>query len=430
MKTVYLMEKGFITQLLEDRKELLAFARSVKSAETMREARADLMAKTSINLTPKEPADFLKLYTVDSDGAAHIPIIGELTSKAEEDICGAYTAQALTEYGFIVSATERALSDPSVSSLIYEVDSPGGYVDGLDEAAAAIAQATKPTEAFVNNMAASAAYWLASQTDKITASGPSAVVGSIGVVVEAYDYTEQNTQAGVQHIILTSTDAPEKRLDLKTDEGRKKLIEKLDALHAVFVSKVADGRNTSVKNVNENYGRGGVLIASEALKRGMIDEVIDYSTKKTPGVAGITNPASPKAENREVPMDKELLKKEHPAVYNDVQSDGKEAGIKEERDRRNAIKNIAKKDPDNLALQTVCEEAIEKGYASNDLAFTTSVQVAVRDGKGLDGENPPLVQTGAEPSGQGSLDEEEKLLCKSLGITPEAYLAQKKKEAN
>jgi len=415
----YLMEQGFLSRLLTDRKDLLEIARSIKSAEEMRRARADLMANISqINIAPKNDDEVSKSYKLDGNGTAMIPIVGELTPHAETDICGAYTANALTEYSFIVAATQAADKNPDVKRIEYYIDSPGGYVDGIDEAAAAIAETEKPTTATVHNMAASAGYWLASQTDEIIAVGPSTVIGSIGVAIETYDITELEKQQGLKRLVFTSTDAPDKRLDLTKNEDQKKLVERLNDLHKVFASKVASGRGTTVKDVNENYGRGGVVIAAEAKKRGMIDGVVDYNKVRKPVVDREEKPASEKAENKEVPMDKVQLKTEHSAVYDEVYRDGVEAGVKQERARRNAIRNIAKSDPENSRLAEVCEEAIEAGTPDTDAAFMTKVNVAIRDGGKLDGENAPDVKTGEDMTGLSPDDIEAARLA---GMSIEEY---------
>jgi len=91
---IYAMEQTFLEQLLEDRQELLAVARSLGSADEMRAARAEFMAQTRVNVAPEsgEQAE----YHIDEDATAHIPVVGELTPQAKTDICGAYTAEALT----------------------------------------------------------------------------------------------------------------------------------------------------------------------------------------------------------------------------------------------------------------------------------------------------------------------------------------------
>ena len=117
-------------------------------------------------------------------------------------------------------------------------------------------------------------------------------------------------------------------------------------------------------------------------------------------------------------MDKVQLKTEHSAVYDEVYRDGVEAGVKQERARRNAIRNIAKSDPENSRLAEVCEEAIEAGTPDTDAAFMTKVNVAIRDGGKLDGENAPDVKTGEDMTGLSPDDIEAARLA---GMSIEEY---------
>jgi len=75
-----------------------------------------------------------------------------------------------TDYASVRASGRRALADPSVKTVDLVIDSPGGSVLGLPETADVIhaANRVKPVRAFVTGIAASAAYWLASQASTIT----------------------------------------------------------------------------------------------------------------------------------------------------------------------------------------------------------------------------------------------------------------------
>lgn len=416
---IYAAEAGFISRLISDRRDIMAFARELKSADAMRAAREDLMASALIfqasDITEKN-----KGYTIDADGAAHIPIVGELTPRAQTDACGAYTAEALTEYGFIIAATSLADADPMVSKIIYNINSPGGYVDGVDEAAQAMAGAKKPTESRVTGRATSAAYWLASMTDKIIAMSPYSTSGSIGVAAEEYDDDRRLANAGIDHRVYTSTDAPDKRPDTATDEGRAKIVAQLDALHAVFVSRVAEGRHTTPEHVSANFGRGGVLTAESALKAGMIDEIRGKSIARNvpsvaqdeeinmenPGVAGVGRTAA-NIEGKEGPMDLATLKADHPDAYQEAHAEGR-AAEKKRRDELSAFLGI------NAEGDKIVNEALASGadYASLSAKLTAAT---VRGSASTDGDNPPAV-TSPAPASSGGVSE----------FTPEEVAAYKK----
>ena len=87
-----------------------------------------------------------------------------------------------TSYQELKEDIETAAKDKRVESIVLEIESPGGQVSGIHDAADAIFEArkAKPVQAYVDDLCASGAYWLASQADEIVASRD-AMVGSIGV---------------------------------------------------------------------------------------------------------------------------------------------------------------------------------------------------------------------------------------------------------
>lgn len=172
----------------------------------------------------------------------------------------------------------EAENNPEVETIEFYINSPGGEVNGVENIATRIKNSHKKTVAKVDYLAASAAYWLASATDEIIATGKLASFGSVGVIVTAYDYKEYFEQMGIKEIVLTSTDAPEKNINITEKDGQEKIIERLNKTHAIFAEFVATQRNTDIDNVNKNYGKGSVLIASEALSAGMIDKIETQNT--------------------------------------------------------------------------------------------------------------------------------------------------------
>lgn len=391
---IYALERAALDRLLSDRSELLLAARSLKSAAELRAARADLMASASINYAPT--ADHPLRLDV-RDGVAHIPIAGELTPTA--DPCGAFMGEAVTEYGFILAALAEAEARDDVSSIALEVDSPGGYVFGVDQVAQAIASVSKPVTAYVGDMAASAAYWLSSQADRIIATSPVSRVGSIGVAREEYDDRAQLEREGIAHRVYTSTDAPDKRVDTATDEGRAKVVAELDAVHEIFVRRVSEGRHVSADTVNKSFGRGGVFTAEKALAVGMIDEVLGGHLSRpvppasTLGVAeSATATPSAKIQSKESNMDEiTKLKAESPEIVAALH----EEGVKAERKRREDLLTLR---GNNAEGDKAVEAAIASGAAYAD-AMPVIMAATL---KGTGGDNPPLVTTAIPESGSGA----------------------------
>lgn len=97
------------------------------------------------------------------------------------------------------AALAQAANDPRVDTVVLDINSPGGSVIGVPDTAARIAQLreTKEVHAYINVMACSAGYYLASQSDVIAAS-PSAIVGSIGVYCAILDASEYYAKLGAK----------------------------------------------------------------------------------------------------------------------------------------------------------------------------------------------------------------------------------------
>lgn len=167
-----------------------------------------------------------------------------------------------------------ALDDDSVKSIVLAINSPGGQIDGINELANMIrsANAQKPVTAYVDALAGSGAYWLASAAGKIVAD-ETAQLGSIGVLATVVDDREADEKHGIKRFDIVSSQSPLKRTDPATDEGHDQLQQMVDALAQVFIAKVAKFRGTSEERVTTEFGRGAVLPARSAVAVGMADSL-------------------------------------------------------------------------------------------------------------------------------------------------------------
>lgn len=252
------------------------------------------------------------LLRVSGDHGA-IDISGVLTRRPS--LFAKFFGGGNTTYGSIVQALAEAQADPAVKTIHLNVDSPGGEFAGLFDVLGAMQGVKKKMVANVGTMAASAAYAIVSQADEIIAQNRATQVGSIGVVASFF--------VSDHFVDLTSTEAPNKRPDVKTPEGRAAVVEHLDELHNIFVDAIATGRNVTVEAVNATFGRGATLLAEKAMGRGMIDAI----------AGGGTNSGGD--DHMEAQMDIQTLKKEHSEVYAQVRAEGFEEGKTAERDRVN-----------------------------------------------------------------------------------------------
>lgn len=303
----WLLEARTRERLEEADKQRAAF--SVQALEYENQVSAQIEASAA--------DDFTRIMKV-SDKVAQINVSGVLTKRP--DFFSYFFGGGNTTYSELISSLAKAEANKNIKSVDMYIDSPGGTIDGLFDTLATMQNMKKPIRVIVDNMAASAAYALASQAGEIIAANKAARFGSIGVVASYYK------SANVYDI--TSSNAPNKRPDPSTKEGQKVIQTELDALHELFVDAIAQGRGKTEKQINSDFGQGGMLVAAEALKRGMIDSVEGESSANESTPAKKT--AAKIGDNvRMIKMDLNTLKAQHSNVYEEAVADG----IKKERDR-------------------------------------------------------------------------------------------------
>jgi signal peptide peptidase SppA len=176
----------------------------------------------------------------------------------------------------ITAAVRAAAADDTVRTIVLDVDSPGGEVYGVTEAAAAVfeARSRKRVVAIANGLMASAAYWIASQAEEIIIT-PSGEAGSIGVIAMHADLSKQLEADGVTVSIIH---AGEHKADGSpyvplSDSAKAALQADVDAYYDLFVRDVARGRGVKPADVRAGFGRGRVLTASAAKAEGLVDRI-------------------------------------------------------------------------------------------------------------------------------------------------------------
>ena len=178
-----------------------------------------------------------------------------------------------TSYESIRAAVRQAVKDPSARTIDLFIDSPGGAVLGLPETADVISAANliKPVRSFVTGIAASAAYWLASQGGTISLT-PSGEVGSIGVLDLHVGIADALKQSGVTVTAVSSTPQKVERAPFTelSDDARQHMQKNVDSWYSDFLSAVRRGRGARV-NANGNYGGGRMLSARDAKQLGLVD---------------------------------------------------------------------------------------------------------------------------------------------------------------
>ena len=180
-------------------------------------------------------------------------------------------------YSVLRATIEGLLNDDKCQSIVLEINSPGGDVNGLFECCEYIAKAKeeKPIHCHVTGMCCSAAYAIASACTDISATQTSEI-GSVGVYAHAVDDSEYLKKQGILSRIFRSRNAEKKNLSAFSEEGEKDLQAKLDYYEDCFYTVVSEGRGLEREKCLEDFGHGSVFLATDALERKMIDNVTSY----------------------------------------------------------------------------------------------------------------------------------------------------------
>jgi len=216
------------------------------------------------------------------NGVAIIPVVGPIMRYANlfTRISGATSTQELaTDF-------QTALDDPKVKAIVFNVDSPGGEANGINELSDMIhaARGKKPIKAYGGGSVASGAYWVASAADELVVDD-TALLGSIGVVVEV---ATREAREGEKRWTITSRNAPNKRPDISTEEGRAEISKTIDALGDVFVAKVARNLGVDADKVPAMGDHGGLMVGAAAVKAGLAHRLGSLETL----IAELAGPAS------------------------------------------------------------------------------------------------------------------------------------------
>lgn len=163
----------------------------------------------------------------------------------------------------------------NVGTLIFDIDSPGGQVDGTQTLAEAIKNSKKKTIAIVNDgMACSAAYWVGSSCDEFYVSKKTDVVGSIGVYCTFADFKAYYESQGLPIHEVYSRKSSEKNKDYKEamEGDYAAMQDDLDFLATEFIAAVKANR----PGINLSKGdpfKGATYYAQQAIEIGLIDGI-------------------------------------------------------------------------------------------------------------------------------------------------------------
>lgn len=171
---------------------------------------------------------------------------------------------------------EKAFKKGKPSAVALVINSPGGSPVQSSLIAARIQRLSKenkvPVYAFVEDLAASGGYWLATAADEIYVD-PASIVGSIGVIHASFGFDKFIEKHGIKRRVHTAGESksmldpfrPEKPADVK----RHKVL--LEQVHQVFKARVIERRGA--KLTREDLFTGDIWIGEKAVEIGLADGI-------------------------------------------------------------------------------------------------------------------------------------------------------------
>ena len=213
-------------------------------------------ASSGINLSVQHE-EGSRPYLVNNVGV--IPIKGPLCTETSWLSWFGYVS-----YASIVSKISEFVKDADVSSILLDINSPGGDANSLFELTDFIRSCSKPIYTYTGGDCLSAAYGIAAATKGIVAH-KTAFLGSVGVVVMM-----PNAIDGWK--VLTSSGAPKKNY-FREQGVDEQIVSHLDELEAHFVQYLSQYRGVEPEYILQNFGQGDVVISGKGIGFKMLDKI-------------------------------------------------------------------------------------------------------------------------------------------------------------
>ncbi len=245
---------------------------------------------------------------------AVIPVEGIITSQSMDD-------SGNTMVDVIKAELDSAQADDSVKAVILKVNSPGGEVMAADEINKAIVafqsegrndrnddsggRRVKPVICSMGTLAASGGYYISAPCRWVVANELT-LTGSIGVIMEGFNYRGLMDKVGVEPVVYKSGRfkdmlSPFRSTNEIPPEEHAMVQNLINDTYDKFKSVVEQGR-ASAHLLNQDQGRelaadwvkdadGRVLSGRQALDLGLVDELGDFdaAVDRAEKIVHITN---------------------------------------------------------------------------------------------------------------------------------------------
>jgi len=192
------------------------------------------------------------------------------------EIKGEIAAGADASAEFVNAALQAAFEDEGSRAVVLLINSPGGspVQAGMmnDEILRLKVKYKKPVYAVVEETAASAAYYIAVAADQIYVDKAS-IVGSIGVLMDGFGFTELMDKLGVERRLMTAGENKGFLDPFSAQSERQRAYAQtmLNQIHQQFITVVKNGRGDRLKETPEMFS-GLFWSGEQAVDLGLADQ--------------------------------------------------------------------------------------------------------------------------------------------------------------
>ena len=238
---------------------------------------------TGFLIRPVPADEALKETTVSTDPGpwvidkvAVIDVSGLLFNARGEGLFGPHD----NPVSLFVEKIDKAEKDPQVKAVVLRINSPGGGVTASDIMYRRLLEMKKerkvPVVAAIEDVGASGAYYIACSSDAIVAA-PTAVTGSIGVIVQTFSLTGTMAKLGIDTKAITSGPMKDMASPFKplSPEDQKVLQQMVTEFYGRFVDVVAAGRPKLARDAVTKLADGRIYTGEQALAAGLVDATGD-----------------------------------------------------------------------------------------------------------------------------------------------------------
>lgn len=222
-----------------------------------------------------------KWQSLDKASPGSVSVIPLKGVVMQDDYCGAPGLKTIRSW-----MNDAEKNSNIVGQIIY-IDSPGGSAQGVNEFSQFIKSLSKPVVAYIDDMACSGGYWIASACTEIICADKHSVLGSIGAFSTFYDDSKAMEKHGYREIQVYAPQCGKKNKifrdivspDAETSaSGKAEYASRfLAPLVEDFHATVKQNRAATASKFTDAVLQGDIFNGTESVNNGLADTIGNFN---------------------------------------------------------------------------------------------------------------------------------------------------------